>query len=178
MRNALLFLYLLFILSSPTISYSTYNPPDTHIVCRALIVQDNKLLLVSNNGSLWSSPGGHLQLGETLPQCLKRELYEELGIMITPSQIQFVFEFTESPIYKLEIYFDIDNTNLSTPNDKWTDLGGKIRHFKYFGLEDFAKHNVQPQFLYTYLRNLVDNNANNLQQIYQGSVVLIPFNET
>jgi len=50
----------------------------------AFIIADDKLLLgkrknVPGDGE-WGLPGGHLELGETLSECMKRELQEELGI--------------------------------------------------------------------------------------------------
>jgi len=54
------------------------------IGCEVFVVKDNKLLLGKRkncygDGS-WGLPGGHLEYGETLVACAKRELIEELGI--------------------------------------------------------------------------------------------------
>jgi len=41
---------------------------------------DNQVLVVKENQEFWSLPGGGLDHGELQPDCLKRELNEELGI--------------------------------------------------------------------------------------------------
>ena len=49
----------------------------------AVVVRDGKVLLVKRVNppvGLWSLPGGHVELGETLRQAALRELAEETGI--------------------------------------------------------------------------------------------------
>jgi len=53
-------------------------------VAAGLIFRDGKLLIAqryadSHLGGLWEFPGGKREPGETFPECLKRELREELG---------------------------------------------------------------------------------------------------
>lgn len=56
-------------------------------VAAALIWEDGKLLLAqrlpgSHLGGFWEFPGGKQEPGESLPQCLEREVEEELGLKI------------------------------------------------------------------------------------------------
>jgi 8-oxo-dGTP diphosphatase len=53
-----------------------------------IVVRDGKLLLVRNKAGFWSTPGGHLDFGESPDACAARETFEETGI--TVSNIQFV----------------------------------------------------------------------------------------
>lgn len=55
-----------------------------HVVAHVLAIKDNKILLVKRaegilEGGKWGFPGGFLDQGETLEQCVIRELMEETG---------------------------------------------------------------------------------------------------
>ena len=49
-----------------------------------IITKDNKVLLMKRKGThgqgTWSTPGGHLDFGETLEGCAVREAKEEVGV--------------------------------------------------------------------------------------------------
>jgi 8-oxo-dGTP diphosphatase len=51
-----------------------------------LITQNDRLLLVRRKGAhgagTWSTPGGHLEYGETPEECSRRETWEETGVEI------------------------------------------------------------------------------------------------
>jgi 8-oxo-dGTP diphosphatase len=58
-------------------------------VAAGLVLHDSRYLITRRKadvhlGGLWEFPGGKRESGETLEDCLRRELREELGIEITP----------------------------------------------------------------------------------------------
>ena len=53
-----------------------------------IVIRDGQLLLVRNQRGFWSTPGGHLDFGESPEVCAARETWEETGVSV--SNIQFV----------------------------------------------------------------------------------------
>ena len=64
------------------------RPTPTACAC---IVRRGRLLLIQRgtepNKGLWSFPGGHIELGETLFEAVKREAGEETGIEVEPLEL-------------------------------------------------------------------------------------------
>ncbi|PQJ34815.1 DNA mismatch repair protein MutT [Salinibacter sp. 10B] len=53
----------------------------THLLARAVIRRDDRVLVVQAKGQSHTFlPGGHVENGEGLTGCLRRELREELGV--------------------------------------------------------------------------------------------------
>jgi len=48
-----------------------------------IVERDDKILLVRDHRGLWSTPGGHLDFGESPSACAARETREEAGIVVT-----------------------------------------------------------------------------------------------
>ena len=70
----------------------TYSDPPEGVrqASRAIIVKDGKVLLTyETNTDVYMSPGGGVEPGETLEECCVRELSEETGYTIKPTE-QFV----------------------------------------------------------------------------------------
>ncbi len=62
--------------------------PPHKIIGVAVIWNDQGQILIDRRrpegvmGGLWEFPGGKIEPGETVEECIKREIYEELGIVI------------------------------------------------------------------------------------------------
>lgn len=68
-------------------------------VTAAIILRDNKILIAQrapddNLAGKWEFPGGKIEHGETLQECLKREIREELEVEIE------VLDFFDESIYR------------------------------------------------------------------------------
>lgn len=65
---------------------------------RAVIIEDNKLLLISRNNEgnqYFTLVGGKVRDGETQQQALRREVREETGMEVTDDQLVFIEEHPE-----------------------------------------------------------------------------------
>src|SRR5512139_2239569 len=66
----------------------TKRKPLPHYNVTAAVIRKNGRILIAQRplggrlGGLWEFPGGKVEPGETLPQCLRREIKEELGVRI------------------------------------------------------------------------------------------------
>ena len=71
--------------------------PDSPIVgVGAIILHEGRVLLIQRGQEPlkgeWSLPGGALELGETLQQGIRREVFEETGLEVEPLTIVEVFD--------------------------------------------------------------------------------------
>ncbi len=71
-------------------------PQKPEVAVGALVLRDNKVLLVKRNHppaqGLWALPGGRVNLGETLQQAAQREIKEETGLDIIPGPPIYSFD--------------------------------------------------------------------------------------
>ncbi|RIJ41794.1 NUDIX domain-containing protein [Pontibacter oryzae] len=84
-------------------------------VC-GICIQDHNLLLVRHaktlaNDVFWAPPGGGLQYGESMQQCLIREFKEETGLDVEVSRFLFVNEFVYEPLHAIEFFFEVQVLN-------------------------------------------------------------------
>ena len=83
------------------------------IRCRGVIIHDGKLLVVKHkvDASFTALPGGHLELGEGIEECLSRELVEELGVEPQIGRLLYVNTFVDSNgVQPVEFFFEVLNS--------------------------------------------------------------------
>jgi len=112
-------------------------------VC-GICIQDNKLLLVRHahtidNSCFWAPPGGGLDYGETMEQCLRREFQEETGLEVEVQRFLFINEFMQEPLHAVEMYFEVRiiGGNLQKGTDPEADAHEQmIEQVSFVGLDE------------------------------------------
>jgi 8-oxo-dGTP diphosphatase len=91
---------------------------------RGIILFDDKLLVVKhpNDTSFGALPGGHLEWGEDIRECLVREIIEELGIKPEIGRLLYINNFIDGDsTQSVEFFFEITNA------DMYLDISNIIR---------------------------------------------------
>jgi ADP-ribose pyrophosphatase YjhB (NUDIX family) len=92
--------------------YNRMNDKKYVIRCRAVILNEGKMLVVSHphDTSFYALPGGHLEWGEGAHECLKREIVEELGIEPRIGRLLYVNTFMDGEkTQPFEFFFEVLN---------------------------------------------------------------------
>lgn len=79
---------------------------------RAIILHQCKLLVVRHphDTSFAALPGGHLEWGEDVKECLSRELVEELGVEPKIGRLLYLNTFTQTDNKQyVEFFFEVKN---------------------------------------------------------------------
>lgn len=84
-------------------------------VCGILQNQDKVLLLnhkfLNPENIFWNFPGGGLEPGETIEECLKREFLEETNLSIQIHELIYVNQFIHDKLHAIELYFRVSSSN-------------------------------------------------------------------
>lgn len=75
-----------------------------------VVNQKGKILVISQHGTSWSLPKGHVEEGEDEITAAKREIYEESGI----SDLELIKEFDEYQRYRIDKKGGDDFSELKT----------------------------------------------------------------
>ncbi|WP_305968023.1 MULTISPECIES: NUDIX hydrolase [unclassified Mameliella] len=126
--------------------------PAPRIACRAVILQDNRLLLVNawpgNTSDLWCAPGGGVEPHSSLPDNLAREVLEETGLRVDVGAPCLVNEFHDPArgFHQVEIFFRARITS-GTLSEDWKDPEGVVYKRRFFAREELARLRLKPSSL-------------------------------
>lgn len=127
------------------------------VICRAVILDknNNKILLVRNKGArFWYPAGGGWQPGESMTDCVEREVLEETGLIVHLERLLYVQQF--SPNAKevhLEMFWLAYPTHDSELSPGHVDTGGEVHESRWFLREELISLKVFPEILKDQLWN-------------------------
>lgn len=109
------------------------------IVVAAIIILNNKVLIGRRNanqalGGYWEFPGGKLENNESLAQCLRREIREELGVNAIISDdifAEYSYEYGGRKIQRVAMLANIyEELSASTAHDllAWVNCDDLLTH--------------------------------------------------
>ena len=127
----------------------------TRIRVNGLLVRDNALLLVKMlspvvGKPVWIPPGGGLEYGETMQQCLAREFREETGLEVETGRLRHVKEMVNPPYHAVEFYFEVEQT------DGELRLGADPEHpaddqiiedVRFIPFREFSEFDIIPEYV-------------------------------
>lgn len=83
------------------------------IVCRAIIVDGDKMLLVENiknKNNFYCTAGGKMEFGENPKQTLEREIFEELGVKPEIGRLLYINTFNDGEAQAVDFIYEVLNT--------------------------------------------------------------------
>lgn len=118
------------------------------LAARALILQDDRLLLVNafpgGRSDLWCAPGGGVESGASLHDNLMREVHEETGLRITVGLPALINEFHDpsTGFHQVDIFFHCTIVGGSlTP--EWRDPARVVTDRRFFSRDDLTQHRIR-----------------------------------
>lgn len=123
--------------------------PIPRVAVRALILQDNRLLLVNAYRrfrlSLWGAPGGGSDGGSSLPDNLIREVREETGLIVSVSpSVALVNEFhdPDTGYHQVDVFFRCTIIDGELRPD-WHDPQGIVSERRFFAREELESGQIR-----------------------------------
>jgi|SRR5690606_4207531 len=114
-----------------------------------ILINDQNQILISDeiyHGQQFSKfPGGGLELGESIIECLKREFIEEFGLAIQSADLMYITEkvipsaFDNSQV--IGIYYQVFTTekfNFSVKDSAFDFSDGELQSLRWIPLQDFG----------------------------------------
>jgi 8-oxo-dGTP diphosphatase len=116
------------------------------ISIKGLVFDDtgNKFMLVREDNDMWELPGGGLDFGEGVEECLKREFLEEMGLDLenissTPS---YFFTWFENEVYRANVLYECSIIDFTT-----FEPSQECQEYKFFDKAEASKLNLYPNVI-------------------------------
>jgi len=136
-----------------------------------VLIEGDQILLVEQDVTKsrhWSHPGGALEFGETIEQCLVREMKEEIGLDVSVNGLIYVCDRIQNDSHVVHITFLVSKKGGKLGTGDGPEFAkGKIKSVKMVPVCDLSEHG----FSTTYC-NLVESGFPD-RGAYKGNIANI-----
>ncbi|HMI09610.1 MAG TPA: NUDIX domain-containing protein [Candidatus Saccharimonadales bacterium] len=116
------------------------------VATRALVIQDDKILLIKEaSDNWWSLPGGGVDHGETIEAAVSREIEEELGVPADEVLSDFRIVYSNignvvNSVPRMNLFFKISvpETSLKKTDD--------VSEWQWFTKDEFMKQKLHASY--------------------------------
>ncbi|MGY6696932.1 MAG: NUDIX domain-containing protein [Roseinatronobacter sp.] len=122
------------------------------LAVRAIILHQGRLLIVNawpdGKSDLWCAPGGGVERGASMPDNLRREVFEECGLHIEVSVPCLINEFHDpaGSFHQVDIYFHARVTG-GQINPDWHDPAGVVTSRRWVSESELRRLRYKPDTL-------------------------------
>jgi len=129
-------------------------------VC-GLLMKADKILLAQIHSPvteklIWTPPGGGLEFGEPIRECLRREFKEETNLSIEVQQLVHVNELVKGPFHAIECYFQVKMISGTEKHGKDPELSWNrqlLHDLQWVAIDELRDHEFAPPSIIKKLEN-------------------------
>jgi 8-oxo-dGTP pyrophosphatase MutT (NUDIX family) len=99
---------------------------------KGVIVRDGRVILLKNERNEWELPGGKLELNETPPSCVAREVTEELQLHVEAQRLLDSWIYTIAP----DVHVLILTYGCTEIREDAAVLSDEHKHCAWFSIEE------------------------------------------
>jgi ADP-ribose pyrophosphatase YjhB (NUDIX family) len=145
--------------------------PSPAVRATAVLVEDGRILLVQQRVDAtrdWSLPGGKLQVGESLADCVVREVREETGLHVAVDRLLYLCDRLDASGHVVHVTFAVrrEGGALRLGSEREPDAN-PIRQVAMVPIASLSEYGFSPRFRALAAAGFPRGGA------YQGSVVNI-----
>lgn len=119
-----------------------------NIRAAGILIEKNQILLIEQDVTQdrrWSLPGGKLEEGETLGDCVVREVKEETGLTTKVKRLLYICDSIKADKHIVHITFEVERVDGTLGDITGTDTN-EIRNVKFIPILELTAHGFGEKF--------------------------------
>lgn len=121
-----------------------------------VLIKNDKVLMLKHDGIgvqnyYWSVPGGEPLASESLVEAVRREMMEEVNLVVKVGSLLHINEFIEKPLHAIELYFKVTTKDYEAKlgKDPETPEINILSEMKWFSKKELnaMSSEIRPHFL-------------------------------